>query len=208
MRDADSLPPAERQRLATRVAILNAAMWMLQEEPSVYFAHESVAERASVAARTVYRHFPTRADLTLALWERLRDRTGTRWPRTEEEIVPALRTTFAQFDAQNALTRAALSAGSNTQHAVHGSAEGRAAFREALNQLLAVLPGDEGDRLIAGCVAIYSAPFWQMLRDRGQLRPVEAQEAGAAAMNALLAAAHVRVAELTPGRRARVRDRI
>jgi AcrR family transcriptional regulator len=207
MTDADLLSPAERQRLTTRLAILNAAMRMLQEEPSVYLAHESVAERASVAARTVYRHFPTRADLTLALWERLRDRTGVRWPRSEDEIVPALRTTFAHFDAQEALTRAAVSAASNTQHAVHGSAEGRAAFREALAQLLAVLPSEEGDRLVAGCLAIYSAPFWQMLRDRGQLRAAEAQEAGAAAMNALLAAAHARVAELTPGRRARVRGR-
>jgi AcrR family transcriptional regulator len=194
----DVIPPAERQRAATREAILDAAVRMLHEEPSIYLAHEAVAARAGVAARTVYRHFPARADLTLALWERIRDRTGTRWPRTEAAILPALRTTYAQFDANDALTRAALSAASSTQHSVHGSAEGRAAFREALAGLLAVLPTAEGDRLVAGCLAIYSAPFWQMLRDRGQLAPADAQEAGAAAMDALLTAARARVAALTP----------
>lgn len=194
---ADS--PADRQRAATRGVILDAALRMVHEEPSEYLAHESVAERAGVSARTVYRHFPTRADLTLALWERIRDRTGTRWPRTEAEIVPFLRVTYGQFDAQEALTRAALSAASSTHHSVHGSNEGRTAFREALADLVQLLPQDEGDRLVAACVAIYSAPFWQMLRDRGQLRGCDAQEAGAAAMDALLTAAHARVAALTTG---------
>ena len=192
-----AISPAERQRAATRQAILDAAMRMVYEEPSVYLSHEAVAERARVAARTVYRHFPARADLTLAVWQRLRDRTGTRWPHTEAEILPALRTTYAQFDAHEAPTRAALSAASSTQHAVHGSEEGRAAFREALASLLAVLPPAEGNRLVAACLAIYSAPFWQMLRDRGQLAPLDAQEAGASAMDALLTAARARVAALT-----------
>ncbi|MBK7834184.1 MAG: TetR family transcriptional regulator [Gemmatimonadetes bacterium] len=40
---------------------------------------ESVAERAALSARTVYRHFLTRRDLlTAALWERLHEATGTR----------------------------------------------------------------------------------------------------------------------------------
>jgi AcrR family transcriptional regulator len=194
MRDTDVRSPAERQRTATRQAILDAATRMLHEEPSVHLAHEAVAARAGVAARTVYRHFPARADLTLALWERIRDPTGTGWPRTEPEILPALRTTYAQFDAHEALARAALGAASSTQHAVHGAAEGRAAFREALADLLAALPPADGDRLVAGCVAICSAPFWEMLRDRGQLAPAEARKAGATAMDALLAAARARAA--------------
>jgi hypothetical protein len=138
-----------------------------------------------------------RADLTLALWERIRDTTGTRWPRTEAAILPSLRVTFAQFDEHEALTRAAIASAANTGHPVHGSAEGRAAFREALSELLAELPPDEGDRLVAGCLAIYSAPFWQMLRDRGQLSADGAREAGAAAMDALLAAARARAARIT-----------
>ena len=196
MTDFEVLSPAERQRAATRQAILDAALRLLHEEPATPFSHEAVAERAAVAARTVYRHFPVRADLTRALWERIRDTTGTRWPGTEATILPALRVTFARFEEHEALTRAAIASAANTGHPVHGSAEGRAAFRVALADLLGVLPPDEGDRLVAACLAIYSAPFWQMLRDRGQLSAADAREAGVAAMNAVLTAARARVADL------------
>jgi AcrR family transcriptional regulator len=196
MADLDVLSPAERQRAATRQAILDAALHLVREEPATPFSHEAVAERAAVAARTVYRHFPARADLTLALWERIRDTTGTRWPRTEAAILPTLRVTFAQFEEHEALTRAAIAAAGSTGYPVHGSAEGRAAFREALADLLVVLPPAEGDRLVAACLAIYSAPFWQMLRDRGQLAADDAREAGAAAMDALLTAARARAVRL------------
>ena len=197
MAHAEVLAPAERQRLATRQAILDAALRLLREDPATPFSHEAVAHRAAVAPRTVYRHFPARADLTRAVWERIRDTTGTRWPRTEAAILSALRVTFAQFEEHEALTRAAIAAAGSTGHAVHGSAEGRAAFREALADLLAVLPPDEGDRLVATCLAIYSAPFWQMLRDRGELSAANAREAGVAAMDAVLTAARARVVGLT-----------
>lgn len=194
MRSPDVLSPAERQRAATRQAILDAALGMLRDAPETPFSHEAVAERAGVAARTVYRHFPARLDLTGALWERLRDSMGTRWPSTEEEILPAIRVLFDQFEAHAPLTRASITASASTGYPVHGSAEGRAAFRRSLAALLAALPRGEGDRLVAACLAIYSAPFWQMLRDRGQLSAEEAREAGAAAMQAVLAAAHARAA--------------
>jgi hypothetical protein len=119
---------------------------------------------------------------------------GTRWPTTEAEILPAIRVLFDQFEANAPLTRASITAAASTGYSVHGSAEGRAAFREALAALLAVLPPPEGDRLVAACLAIYSAPFWQMLRDRGQLSAEEAREAGAAAMQAVLTAARPRAA--------------
>jgi AcrR family transcriptional regulator len=196
MSDTAVLSPAERQRAATRGAILDAALRLLREEPGTPFSHEAVAERAAVAPRTVYRHFPARADLTLALWERIRDTTGTRWPRTEAAILPALREIFAQFDEHEALTRAVIASAASTGYPVHGSVEGRAAFREALTDLLAVLPRPEGDRLVASCLAIYSAPFWQMLRDRGQLSADDAREAGVDAMEAVLTSARTRAARL------------
>lgn len=162
---------------------------MLRDEPAAPFSHAAVAERAGVAARTVYRHFPARLDLTGALWERLRDSMGTRWPSTEEGIVPAIRALFDQFEAHATLTRASITAAASTDYPVHGSAEGGAAFRRSLAPLLEALPPAEGDRLVAACLAIYSAPFWQMLRDRGQLSAEEAREAGAASMQAVITAA-------------------
>src|SRR5690606_8171005 len=115
----------QRQLAATRQAIVDAAFRMMREEPTTPFSHETVAERAGISARTVYRHFPTRADLTLALWERLRAESGTRWPRTEAGILPALRTLYDQFEANAELTRASIPSAANPGYPAHGSAEGR-----------------------------------------------------------------------------------
>jgi AcrR family transcriptional regulator len=187
-----SAPPASassRQRAATHNAIIDASLRMLREEAGIPLSHEAVAERAGVADRTVFRHFPTRTDLTAALWERLRDETGTRWPSTEKEIVPMIRQLFDQFEQNATLVRTALRSSANSEYPVHGSAEGRAAFRRSLSGLLARLSKPDGDRLVATAVAIYSAPFWQMLRDRGKLSAKDAREAAATAIDATIVAA-------------------
>ena len=179
----------DRQRMATRQAILDAALAQVQDTPTAPFSHESVAARAGMAPRTVYRHFSTRGDLTAALWTRLRDAHGTRWPSTRRQLLPALRRTFRQFGDLETLTRAAIAAAATTQYPVHGSAEGREAFRRCLADLLDRLTPADGQVLIANCLAIYSAPYWQMLRDRGGLSQRDAERAGALAMQALIEAA-------------------
>lgn len=178
--------PQERLRADTSQRILEAAFARLRDEPDAPFSHEVVADLAGVSARTVYRHFPTQQDLVRGVWEQLRDRTGTTWPRTFDAIIPELRGLFAQFERNEALTRAMLAAAPRANYAQHGSAEGREAFRVALAPLLASRTPAEQAQLIAQCVAIYSAPFWQMLRDRGQLDAQAAQDAAVHAMCAVL----------------------
>jgi AcrR family transcriptional regulator len=185
---------AERQRAGTRQAILDAALTLMRERPLESFSHESVAARADVSARTVYRHFPTRRDLTEGLWVRLRHDAGTRWPGREDEIAPSLRRTFQQFEEFSALTRAALAAAASPEYPEHGSAEGRAAFRRSLFDIFERLSEADGRALIAACLAIYSAPFWQMLRDRGQLPARRAEDAAVMAIEAVIATAREKAA--------------
>lgn len=184
MSDADT--PQGRLRAETAERILAAAFERIRDEPDAPFSHEIVAERAGVSARTVYRHFPTQQDLVRGVWQQLRDRTGTTWPHTLDAIIPELRALYAQFERNNALTRAMIAAAPRANYSQHGSAEGRAAFREALAPLLTGRTPVQQDQLIAQCVAIYSAPFWQMLRDRGQLSAHAAIEAAVHAMTAVL----------------------
>jgi AcrR family transcriptional regulator len=179
----------DRQRESTRKAILDSAMTMLREEPASTISHEAIADRSGIAARTVYRHFPTRGHLGAALWARVRDETGTRWPTTESGIAPAVRAQFAQFDKHETFVRDTLFTPATTDVLAKGSAEGRAAFEQSLAAVTRDLSPAESKRLIAVCVAMYSAPFWQMLRDRGKLSPVEAREAAAMALDAVIAAA-------------------
>jgi AcrR family transcriptional regulator len=201
MRTADR--PHARVPAETAERILEAAFERLRDAPDAPFSHEIVAARAGVSARTVYRHFPTQADLVQGVWRQLRDRTGTTWPRTPDAIVPELRVLFAQFERNDALTRAMLAAAPRANYPVAGSAEGRQAFRQALAPWLAQLTRAQQAALIAQCVAIYSAPFWQMLRDRGQLSARAAVDAAVATMEAVLAAARPVTAPRTPARRPR-----
>jgi len=179
----------DRQRESTRNAILDSAMTMLREEPASTISHEAIADRSGIAARTVYRHFPTRGHLGAAMWARIRDETGTRWPTTEADIAPSVRAQFAVFEKHATFVRATVFASSTTDARAHGSAEGRAAFGQSLAAVTRDLSAAEGRRLIAVCVAIYSAPFWQMLRDRGKLSALEAREAAATALEAVISAA-------------------
>jgi AcrR family transcriptional regulator len=165
------------------------AFQLLTGQPEAPFSHEAVAAAAGVSARTVYRYFPTQSDLVAAVWRHLRDTTGTVWPHALGSIETDLRALYEQFERNDTLTRAVVAASPRANVSVHGSVEGRAAFRSALQPLLAPMTADAGDQLVATCVAIYSAPFWQMLRDRGQLPPEQAIAAACTAMRAVLAAA-------------------
>ena len=200
MHSSPLLSAHARQRLTTREALMDAALALFRDKPTAPFSHEAVATRSGIAARTVYRHFPTQADLLAALWERLRDETGIRWPTREEDIIPFVREGFKQFDAHESLVRAAIVAGATIKYTIPGSAEGRAAFGQALAGITRNLSNRERDRLVAVCLAIYSAPFWQMLHDRGQLTHAEAQDAAAWALESVLASARSRAATGPRGR--------
>lgn len=180
--------PSERERLRAETArrLVDAAFGLLRDAPDVPLTHEAVAATAGISARTAYRHFPTQDDLVAAVWRHLRDSTGTRWPSREEEILPLLRELYAQFERNAALTRAMLAAAPRANYAAHGSAEGRHAFRLALAARCARSTASAANQLVATCVAIYSAPFWQMLRERGQLSQRAATNAAVAAMSAVL----------------------
>lgn len=185
----EALTLRDRQTAATREQILTIAMQQLGQGPRGTFSHESIAEVAGMGARTVYRYFPDRASLLHALWVRLREATKTRFPADEDEILPMTRTVFKEFEANELLVRAVItSAAGNEVHQRSGT-EGRAAFAESLRSILEGLSEKEKARIIAVFVSIYSAPFWQLLHDRGLLSGTDAEEAVVWALQALLKAA-------------------
>ena len=175
-----------RQTAATREEILDVAMDMLNTSAQDRFSHESIAQTAGMGARTVYRHFPDRAALLQALWLRVRDITDTKFPAREEDVVPFVRSVFHAFDQHESLVRAVLSSAAGTEARERGGVEGRRAFAHSLSGLLAGLGATERARIIAVFVAIDSAPFWQLLKDRGGLTGPKAQEAAAWLIEVLL----------------------
>lgn len=184
----ESLGLRERQTAATREQILNIAMQQLGQGPRGTVSHERIAETAGMGARTVYRYFPDRASLLQAVWMRLREAATTRFPEHEEEILSRTRIVFQELQAKETLIRAVITSPAGTEASERAGVEGRAAFASSLASALEGRPENEKARIIAVFVSIYSAPFWQLLRDRGLLSGAEAEEAAVWTLQTLLRA--------------------
>jgi AcrR family transcriptional regulator len=189
MRTAQPANLRDRQTATTRAEILDVAFEMLTKHPNDAFSHEAIAKKAGMGARTVYRHFPSRADLLQALWERLRGTTGIRFPNDEEEVVPFIRDVFQQFEDHQALVRAVLNSSVGMEVRKTGAVRGRADLAKSLAKVLDGLPPRRQAQMVAVFLTVYSGNFWQTLRDRGGLSGPDAQEAATWAVEALLAAA-------------------
>jgi AcrR family transcriptional regulator len=175
----------DRQAASTREEILEVGTKMLADRANT-FSHEAIAAEAGMGARTVYRHFPDQAELFQALWLRLRDKMKIKFPEREEDIAPFLRASFQVFEEHDSLVRAVLSSAAGLEVRERGGVEGRAAFAQSLNGPMEGLRASDRARVIAVFVAIYSAPFWQLLKDRGGLNGAEAQGAAVWLMEVLL----------------------
>lgn len=182
----------QSQAQGTREQIVDAAMQLFSAGEADGFSHEAVARRAGVAARTVYRHFPTRADLMSALWDRLKRETQTEFPTTERELIAETPKAFLKFDRHEALVRAFLAARAGQEVRDLGSAESRAAFQKCLADAMHGMTPKEQARVIAVFQTLYSAPAWQLMRDRAGLSGREASEALRWAFTALLKALRTR----------------
>jgi hypothetical protein len=74
-----------------------------------------------------------------------------------------------------------------------GASEGRAAFSKALKNLIAGMAPAEKRRVVAVFLAIYSAPFWELLRKRGGLSGPDAIAAAEWAISTLITGLRVEI---------------
>jgi AcrR family transcriptional regulator len=195
--------PRLRQKHAatTRDYIANEAYQMLVKHPDQPFCHEAVAARAGVGARTVYRYFPTQSDLYEELWVRVRKQAGTIFPSTEAEILPQIPILFGGFDHNEKVMRAVLESPAGHRARERGAPEGRAAFAKSLAKLISGMSLTEKRQVVAIFLAIYSAPFWDLLRKRGGLPGADAIAAAEWAMRALIQALRNKQTTRNNGRR-------
>jgi AcrR family transcriptional regulator len=171
---------------ATRDHILKKAYDLLVNHPEQPLSHEAVAATAGVGSRTVYRYFPGQSDLYEALWVRIRKEAGTIFPTAEAEILPQIPILFGGFDRNEKVIRAVLESPAGHRIRELGAPEGRAAFSKSLAHLTAGMPAGEKRRVVAIFLAIYSAPFWELLRKRGGLSGADAIAVAEWAMSALM----------------------
>lgn len=176
----------DKQTAATREHILDAAYDLLVHHPDRPFSHEAIAKRAGVGARTVYRYFPAQTDLYEELWVRVRRQAGTVFPSSEAEIIPQVPILFSGFDRNAPLIHAVLESPAGHKVRERGAPEGRASFAKSLEPLTKDLSAAQKRQVIAVFLAVYSAAFWQLLRERGGLDGPDAIAAATWAMEAFI----------------------
>lgn len=170
---------------ATRNHIVDGAYELLLHGNGP-FSHEAIAAQAGVGARTVYRYFPAQADLYEALWMRLRKQTGAIFPSSEAQILPQIPILFGGFNRNARVIRAALESPAGHRVRERGGPEGRAAFTKSLVALTAGKSLARKRQVMAIFLAIYSAPFWELLRNRGGLSGADAIAAAEWAISTLI----------------------
>ena len=176
----------EKHAAATREHIVGKAYELLVEHPEQPFSHEAVAKRAEVGARTVYRYFPSQSDLYEEMWLMLRRHSGTIFPQSEEQILPQVPVLFGNFDRNEKVIRAVLESPMGHRVRERGIPEGREAFQKSLAGLTKGMSAAEQRQVVAVFLAVYSAPFWELLRNRGGLSGQDAIEAAEWTMSTLL----------------------
>jgi AcrR family transcriptional regulator len=145
----------------TRDLIMRAFQSLLQKDHPDAITYPQVAEAAGVSLRTVYRYFPTRADLLQSAAEWFREfAEGARWddPRTVRDLAGAIPHMGRLFDEHTNVFRA-LSDDALEQPR-------REAVAAAVAEVSRNLPEDEVRRAEAMLSYIRSGRAWLVLHDR------------------------------------------
>lgn len=185
-----SSPLRERQVQETRRQILDAALKTLQESEES-FTHESIAANAGIALRTVYRHFPSRADLLDAVWQESdRYLQLTHYPASEAELLHSLEAVYGRMDERSALIRALLNTSSGREMRRRDNERRLHGIEQALCNATQHLESDQRRHVIAVFQVLFSARTWEMMRDRAHLGDGETAKAVRWAMETLLDSLH------------------
>jgi AcrR family transcriptional regulator len=179
-------PLREEQAAATSARIIEACASIMQAGGELTYA--AVAAEAGVQERTVYRHFPTRNDLQSGLWEWiLANLTHVDFgARTVDEVVTAMRSSFAGFDAGAPLIQAMLHSPQGLE-VRQGQQRGRRVMFEAcIDAAVPQAPADVRLRAAAALQVLYSASAWELLRSFWGMDAAEAGDAIELAIRSML----------------------
>jgi AcrR family transcriptional regulator len=180
-------PLRQAQAAATRARILAACASLMESGADLTYG--AIAHAADVQERTVYRHFPAKADLQTGLWEWITSRlTHTDFAaRTTDELVADMRRAFAGFDASAPLIQSMLHAPQGVQVRVRQQTARRAMFQACVDSAVPQAPADVRERAAAALQVLYSAPSWDLLRTFWNMDARQAADTVELAIRSLLA---------------------
>ena len=177
----------DEYKAQTRDRILDAAIDLMSEAGEQPLTIASVAGRAGVTDRTVYRHFETREALIGATWRRMQGRVGSEgFPSSANALIESPRKLFPRFDHHRELVRASVysPAGLDVRLASNSARQ-----QSAIASVTEALPGlDERSARRRAAIAqlINSAYAWEVIREFWGFDGREAGEAASEALAILL----------------------
>jgi AcrR family transcriptional regulator len=178
----------DRQTALARRAILDALVRHLEAGDADVVAMEDLAGEAGVSRRTLYRYFPTRAELLVAAADWIRDEV-LRLPVEigDEGIAESFRRAAARLEKRPELARALLR--TRTGRAIRrGYRSARVdALGRALRRELPGLSPREVKRAAPVFAHLCSSDAWISIQDESGLSAADAQAAVAWAIDTLLA---------------------
>jgi len=188
-------PLRSRQKEQTRDLILNAVDAILRRAPVSEVTISGVAREADITERTIYRHFATREDLLNASWRRaLRAfiRGQTQQVETLEQILELTRAAYENFDANEGIVRAIISAPEGVEVRKRPAEIRLEMLKRAYAGLLAGLPQDQIKTVVLATHVLSSASTWSHLRDYCGLDGVEGGKIAAEAIALIVEATKAR----------------
>jgi AcrR family transcriptional regulator len=168
---------SERKREVTRDAVLEAVVEVFRDR-RFDFTVQEVADRAGLAHRTVYRHFPTREALIDGVAERFEASIaehGFTEGDTVEEVVERIDDRFAWFDTEADLVHAVavktLATGERTPPSKRRGKRMRPVVREKYPNL----PAEECEAAFVAVRALIGVVGWHVLTSEGVASDVAAR---------------------------------
>jgi len=180
-------PLRQAQAAATRERILQACASLMQDGSDL--TYHAIAQAADVQERTVYRHFPTKADLQAGVWGWITSRlTHTDFAaRNTDELVADMRNAFAGFDASAPLVRSMLHSPEGIAVRVRQQPGRQAMFQACVDAAAPGAPAAARERAAAALQVLYSAPSWDLLCTFWGMNASEAADTIELAIRSLLA---------------------
>lgn len=177
----------EQHAETTRVRILSAVAELLEAEHAEELTMPDVAAASGVSLRTVYRYYPTRAELLEAAGHWIGEELFRHpYPRDLGEVAERFRTEVAHFDERPGLVRALALSQLGREVRGYRRRERLGAIRKALRDELGGLPEDELRRAEAVIAYLHNMLAYTTLREENGLSGEQIGEALAWAIQTLV----------------------
>jgi len=195
-------PLRQAQAAATRERILQACASLMQQGADL--TYHAIAQAAGVQERTVYRHFPTKADLEAGVWAWITSRlTHTDFAaRNTDDLVANMRNAFAGFDASAPLIRSMLQSPEGIAVRLRQQPGRQAMFQACVDAAAPGAPAGVRQQAAAALQVLYSAPSWDLLHTFWDMDADQAADTIELAIRSLLAGLRTAHPDMAPPRRA------